>query len=186
MTVQQGITLGQRSPTPMRIAAWVVPVALLGYAGCRWLDGRDGSHGPGLWWDIGHVGFLVCWIAFAVLTVMMAQSLRRGVYWLAAAAGLAGVGAFGWVTLTDLFPSLGELPDPLRAAGPLLFLLGITVLLGATAHRNRLRGWGLYPALAVVAVAAVAVDLAYLPITALLFIPALAPCRSEQPRVMSR
>lgn len=167
----------------MRMASWVVPVALLVYAICRWLDGRNGSHGPGVWWSVGHVAFLMTWLAFAVLAVLMAVqlSVTYAAYWAIAGACLIGIAAFAWVTVTDLFPDVAELPDPLRALGPLLFLIGFCVLLGATARRDEHRRWVLYPVLTVAAVVAVAVNLSLLLVTAALFVPALAPCRRSLP-----
>jgi hypothetical protein len=164
-----------------RTASWTVPAALLAYAGCRWLDGRDGSHGPGFWWDLGHVAFLNSWLAFAALAVAMAlrpSRLRPGVARALAVATVAGTAAFGWVTLTDLFQTWPELPDPLRAIGPLLFLAGLATLLGATAQAQHQRNWLLYPALALAAVVCVSATLALLPLTAVLFVPALAPTRT--------
>lgn len=165
----------------MRAASLMVPVALLLYAGCRWLDGRDGSHGPGLWWNLGHAAFLVTWLSFALLAVLMTRQLRGGevLYPAVAAACLEGIAAFVWVTVTDIFQNLTELPDPLRNVGPLLFLIGFCVLLGGTARQQHNHPWLLYPALTFAAIVAVAASLALLPVTALLFLAALAPCRSK-------
>ncbi|WP_377322958.1 hypothetical protein ACFJIY_26185 [Pimelobacter simplex] len=169
----------------MRGAGATVPVALLVYAGCRWLDGRDGVHGPGLWWNLGHVGFLVSWIAFAAVAVGMAARLRgtpRAALWGtgAATATVAGIAAFTWVTLTDLFPAWPELASPLRAIGPLLFLAGLVVLLGLTARSQHRRGWYAFPLLALAATVIVSADLDLLPVSAVLFGAALAPTLVRQ------
>ncbi|XBB66247.1 hypothetical protein ABFU82_19335 [Nocardioides sp. WV_118_6] len=156
----------------------VVPAALLVYAGCRWLDGRDGNHGPGLWWTIGHLAFLVAWVGFAALTVAMVRSLRAtgAAAPVAGAATLAGIGAFAWVTLTDLAPSWPDLPDPLRAVGPLLFLVGLMSLLALTARRRDSHWWPVFPLLALAATAVVSANLDLLSVAALLFGAALLPC----------
>lgn len=166
-----------------RAASWIVPAALLLYAGCRWLDGRDGHRGPSFWWDTGHAAFLVSWLAFAVLTIGLAAPLRSASMVGAVAAGAAtmvGIAAFTWVTLTDIFPSWPELPGTLRTAGPILFLAGLATLLGATARRQGNRRWFVFPLLTLLAVLAVSVNLALLPVTAALFVVALAPSRVEQ------
>ena len=164
------------------LAATVVPVALLVYAACRWLDGRDHHHGPGLWWTIGHLAFLASWVAFATLTASLASGLRarrvvaRGI----GAATLAGIGAFTWVTLTDLFPSWPDLPDVLRLLGPLLFLVGLMVLLGVTARPRHPHWWPAFPLLLLTATLVVSANLDLLPVSAVLFGAALVPCRRRR------
>lgn len=159
-----------------RVAGTTVPVALLLYAACRWLDGRDHHHGPGLWWDLGHAAFLMSWLGFAVLAVVMARTSRpaapaRG----AGLATLAGIAAFAWVTLTDLFPGLPDLPDPLRPVGPLLFLGGLVTLLAVTARAQQHRRWWVFPLLALAATLTVSANLDLLPVAAVLFGAALLP-----------
>ncbi|TNC47364.1 hypothetical protein [Mumia zhuanghuii] len=163
-----------------KLTATVVPVALLVYAACRWLDGRDHHHGPGLWWTVGHLAFLASWVAFAALTVGMVTALRRTprvVAWGTGAATLAGIGAFTWVTLTDLFPSWPDLPEVLRMVGPLLFLVGLMALLGMTARSQQMRWWPVFPLLALAATVVVSANLDLLPVSAVLFGAALVPCR---------
>lgn len=41
----------------IRTAATASPLLLLVYGVSRFVDGRDGSHGPGLAWNLGHVAF---------------------------------------------------------------------------------------------------------------------------------
>jgi hypothetical protein len=166
-----------------RIASWFVPAGLVSYAGCRWLDGRDGHRGLSFWWDIGHGTFLLCWLAFAVLTIGMAGQLRSGIATVAArvvaAATMTGIVAFAWVTVTDILPSWPEVPGPLRAAGPPLFLAGFAILIGITARGQGNRRWFVFPVLTFLAVLAVSVSLALLPVTAVLFVVALDPCRGK-------
>ncbi|GAA4083871.1 hypothetical protein ACFFOS_15885 [Nocardioides kongjuensis] len=160
-----------------RVAGAAVPAALLVYAGSRWLDGRDLQHGPGLWWNLGHSAFLVSWVAFAVLAVATATApvrprrVARG----AGVATLAGIGAFTWVSLADLFPGWPELPDPLRVTGPLLFLGGLVVLLAVTARARGRGPWLAFPLLALAAAVVVSADLDLLAVSAVLFGVALVP-----------
>ena len=115
-------------------ASLLSPALLLGYAGARWVDGLDGSDGPGVAWDAGHWAFLVAMLGFGVVMLAL-RGLLAEVGWprLAAATtaiGLVGVGLFAWVILGDLFPSFDErfeLPDPLMALGPLLLMTGLLV-----------------------------------------------------------
>lgn len=159
-----------------RVAGTTVPVALLLYAGCRWLDGRDHHHAPGLWWNLGHAAFLASWVGFAILALAMAGSSRPSVRARGAGlATLAGIGAFTWVTLTDLFPGLPDLPDPLRLVGPLLFLGGLVTLLAVTARAQQHRRWWAFPLLALAATLTVSANLDLLPVAAVLFGAALLP-----------
>jgi hypothetical protein len=120
-----------------RLSAWARiagPGLLLVYAVCRWFDGLDGSHGPGWAWNLGHLTFLVSFVCFEIVLLSLNLSIaRRGgtmriVAVVAGVLGTVGVGLFLWVIVGDLLPSFVDafdLPDPVMAAGPLLFLLGL-------------------------------------------------------------
>lgn len=165
---------------PMTLVTLAVPATLLVYAAARILDGRDGSHGPGFWWNVGHLAFLGTWFCFAILVgylVRTSSPVRPGLRLLAIPA-LAGAAAFSWVVLGDLGLGLPDLPDPLRTIGPLAFLIGFVPLVGATARARQVSPWWCYPVLIAAALLLVSADLDLLPLTALLLVPALRPFRA--------
>ncbi len=166
--------------------AVAAPLLLLAYGLLRLLDGLDGSHGPGLAWNLGHLAFLAAVVAFGVLVVglrrMAPTATRRDRLGATAATttALAGLAAFCWVILGDLLPTwkaAAPLPDPLYAAGPLCFLLGLLVLLVqlAVVAPRRLSAWS--PLLVLAGFAPIVVDLNLLPVGALLLLAGLAPIR---------
>ncbi|MFD1827610.1 MULTISPECIES: hypothetical protein [Mumia] len=124
------------STPALRVAAIAAPVLLFLYGVLRLIDGADGDHGPGLAWDVGHLLFLASFAFFGVLVVALRGEVTRlggsrVVANAAATAGLLGVACFAWVIVGDLLPSFKDaapLPDPLQAAGPLLFPLGLITL----------------------------------------------------------
>jgi hypothetical protein len=93
-------------------------------------------------------------------------------------AGLVGVAAFCWVIVGDLFTSFGEalpLPDSVYVAGPLMFQVGLLVLLVQQVFISP-RGlpyWS--PLLVFVGFVPIAVNLDLLPLGALLILAGLAP-----------
>lgn len=122
-------TAGGRARTGRDYATGAVTVAgpllLLSYGVLRWIDGRDGSHGPGQAWDLGHTAFLLAILAFAALGVLLRPRSALGT--VAAAAVVLGAAAFVWVILGDLSAGIDEavkVPDPLFTLGPLLLQLG--------------------------------------------------------------
>jgi hypothetical protein len=179
-------------PQPLlRISAVAAPTLLLLYGVLRLVDGLDGSHGPGLAWDLGHALFLAAFVFFGCLVVGLRGVARAGSRRTrvtadsAAILGGVGVCCFLWVILGDLFPRMAEstsLPDPLYVAGPVLFQLGATVLLVqlAAARPRRLPVWS--PALVFVGFVLIAVDLDLLPVGALLILFGLAPL-ARRPRI---
>jgi len=50
-----------------RVCVFGAPACLLGYGVLRLMDGIDGSHRPGLAWNLGHVSFLAAFVLFGVL-----------------------------------------------------------------------------------------------------------------------
>ncbi|GAB3967414.1 hypothetical protein V1634_11385 [Plantactinospora veratri] len=168
----------------LRVSAVAAPVLLLLYGLLRLVDGLDGDHGPGLAWDIGHTMFFVAFLLLGVVTVSLrgmvpaTSPVRRIVTGTATVAGLVGVAAFLWVILGDLSEPIREqapLPDPLYAAGPLLFQLGVLTLLVqlATLRPRRLPVWS--PVLVFLGFVPIAVNLDLLPLGALLILAGLAP-----------
>lgn len=162
-----------------RVAAFVVPLLLLGYGAARHVDGLDGSHGPGPAWTIGHLAFLAAVLGLGVLAVRLGREGRRGP-WPALADGgllaaLIGVGLFCWVILTDLSERLDDvasLPDALTTVGPLAFGGGLVTLLALQAG-HWVPWWS--PFAVVGAFAALGADLDLLVPAGLLFALALWP-----------
>jgi hypothetical protein len=157
----------------VKILAIGGPLFLLAYGVLRLVDGRDGSHGDGWAWNVGHVFFLIAFLMFAALAWRL-----RAVSVIAAAAALAGSAAFVWVIFGDLFDDLPGLPDPLMIAGPLLFQLGVLALLTVLAVRRLVPAWS--PVLVLVGFVLFMVDLDLLPLGALLLLAGLAPLAAQR------
>ena len=172
-----------------RLAAVLAPILLFFYGVLRLVDGRDGDHGPGLAWNVGHILFFAAFMLFAVLTLGLrrlvadgATPARRAVASAATAVALFGVACFLWVIAGDLFDTVPDLPDAVQLVGPLTFQLGTLVLMGQLVAVRRLRVWS--PVLLIVGFVLIAVDLDLLPVAALFILGALAPlARPAQPAV---
>lgn len=178
----------RRPPAWLRLPAAAAPVLLLLYGVLRLVDGRDGDHGPGLAWNLGHTLFLVAFVLFGVLIAGLrawapaSSSGTRTVSTGAAAAGLVGACGFLWVILGDLFTGLDEaapLPDPLYALCPVLFQLGLLVLLVLAVRAGLLPVWT--PVLVLIGFTAIAVDLDLLPLGAVLILAGLMPLVRSRP-----
>ncbi|PGH43278.1 hypothetical protein COO58_01615 [Micromonospora sp. WMMA1996] len=170
---------------------WLRPTAvaaaslLLGYGLLRLLDRLDGHSDKGAWaWNTGHSLFLLGVLCFAALIVGLHGLLRsrstrlRTLDDAAALAGLVGAAAFVWVILGDLFPRFAaavDTPDPVLLGGPLLFEVGLLVLLYRAAATRLLPVWA--PVLVLVGFLAIAVNLDLLPVGAALVLVGLAPLR---------
>lgn len=172
-------------PTPrsLRIAAIAAPTLLFLYGVLRVIDGIDGSHGPGLAWDVGQLLFLGSFAFFGVLLVALRRSVgprgRAGrlVADLALTAGLFGAGCFAWVIVGDLLPSFDDaapLPDLLQMVGPLAFQLGLITLLVLLVRSPR-RLPVLTPLLALAGFLLLGYELDLLPVGAALVFAGLAP-----------
>ncbi|MFC5665468.1 hypothetical protein ACFP3U_21135 [Kitasatospora misakiensis] len=179
------------------VAVVAAPVLLALYGGIRLLDG---SRDPGPGWLIGHSLMLLGLLLFAPLLVALerAPGPRR-----TAAARVAGRAVLG-AALTGLAASLGQVAidlyvgavavdkadqnrmfeaiqsrpgvEPLfYSAVPLLFHLGLLVLLvAASVGAGRvLRWWS--PVLVVAATVLTAADLAFIPLASVGYLVALAP-----------
>jgi hypothetical protein len=123
-------------------------------------------------------------VLFAALAVGLARRAvtgRRPAAVLAAVAVL-GVGCFVWVIIGDLWASFPDLPDPLRVAGPLLFVLGMVVLLSLQVAAGRMPVWS--PVLFFAGYAAISVDLDLLPLAAVLILGSLVPLHRPLPRAI--
>jgi hypothetical protein len=164
---------------PLSIAA---PLFLLAYGVLRWVDGRNGQRKDGLAWDAGHVAFLVSMVLFAVLAVVLAgrapgaNTTGRRLAAASAVGAVLGAGCFIWVIIGDLserFSDRWPLPGPLEIAGPLLFVLGMLVLLGQQVAAGRAPLWS--PIAFFVGYLAISVSLDLLPFAALLILASTAP-----------
>ncbi|MEU1471551.1 hypothetical protein ABZ434_25440 [Streptomyces sp. NPDC005761] len=167
-----------------RLFALLVPVFMLLYGVFRLIDGRDGDHGPGLAWNIGHTFFFAAFLLLGALVVELRALIpadtarRRAAAGVAMVAGVFGAACFLWVIVGDLFPRFDDaapLPEPLELAGPLAFQLGLLTLLVmlVTARPRRLPVWS--PVLVLVAFVLIAVNLDLLPVAALALMAGLAP-----------
>jgi hypothetical protein len=155
----------------------------------RLIDGRDGDHGPGLAWNVGHTLFFVAFSLLALLTLGLrrlvadsASPARRAIATAATAVALFGVACFLWVIAGDLFNAVPDLPDAVQLLGPLTFQLGTLVLMGQLVAVRRLPIWS--PALLLAGFVLIAVNLNLLPLAALIILGALAPlARPARPAV---
>ena len=167
-----------------RLAALAAPLFLLAYGVFRYVDGRDGEHGPGVAWNIGHASFLAAFLCFAVVIVGMRRAVRSPSIRRATATttvtvlGLVGVAAFIRVILGDLFPDADDvlpLPGLLHDVGPLLFLMGlIGLMIDVAIHEpHRIPVWA--PLAVVGGFVAIAANLDLLPVAAGLFLVGFLP-----------
>ncbi|SDT48108.1 hypothetical protein [Actinoplanes derwentensis] len=176
----------------VRHAAVDAPVLLLVYGLIRLFDGLNGSPSPGsLVWNVGHLAFFVGMVLFGLLSVTVRELVPPGtrpVATVAAASTIAGVACFLWMITGDLAPALHEispLPAVLATAGPLLFALGLLTALGLLVAARQVPTWS--PLLFGAGVAAVIIDLSFLPFAALIVLAALAPlARPHLPAAHSR
>lgn len=60
----------------LRTVPLAAPALLLIYAAARYVDGRDGDHGPKASWNVGHLAFLGAFLGFGLLTVGLRRHLR--------------------------------------------------------------------------------------------------------------
>lgn len=168
-----------------RPLALLISALLLTYAAARWVDGRDGFHGPGVAWNVGHVAFLGAFVGFGVLTFLLwRSSAHHRLATFAATASSLGVLLFCWVILTDLFASLdrrASLPDLVMAVGPVIFIAGFVALLAIHCRQAGVSPWWLPPMLALIALALVGANLDLLPATAVLMSLALWNVHLPQP-----
>ncbi|MEV0155972.1 hypothetical protein AB0H57_19825 [Micromonospora sp. NPDC050686] len=164
------------------------PLLLLGYGLLRLLDGVDGHRDKGGWaWNVGHVLFLLGILVFAVLLVELRSVLRgraprrRRLADVATVAGLVGAVAFVWVIVGDLFPRFAdavETPDVVLLGGPLLFELGLLVLLGLAVPVRLAPVWA--PLLVLAGFTAIGIELDLLPVGAALVLAGLLPLARER------
>ena len=176
----------------IRLSYLAAPLFLLAYGAARLIDGRDGVHGPGPAWTIGHLLFLAGLLAYAVVLVGLYRiavgrggtaRILAGATLVAAYVGLAG---FVQTVLIDLWVGLNaadragmsQLYDQhdglpiLTTLGP-LFQVGLLILLVRIVLVRRGPWWS--PVALLLGNVALTVNLDLLPVGALLFLAALAP-----------
>lgn len=158
----------------------------------------DSEHGPGFAWSLGHLCFLASVLCFIPIVLEMRRMAVRGRG--PAARGLAGAGAVTGVlgvvavvaqAVIDLFVGfLSEDHEAMRelfqrvkshagvepavyTVGPLLFYVGLLLLMAQLAALRRIAAWR--PAVVVAGIVVTGVSLDLLPLAGLLFLLAFAP-----------
>lgn len=170
------------------MARWLIalaPLLLLAYSLLRLRDGLDGGRGSGWLWTTGHLLFLgsiVCFALLAVLTPRLLLRVGRPLFntlrVLATVPVLAGAAAFAWVILGDISPAFREavrVPVLVTALGPPLLVVGLVLMFGQLARACLGRRWPWTPALVLVGLILISVDLDILPIGAFILLLAVVP-----------
>jgi hypothetical protein len=179
-SVDQRRPMGQSRPVrqhsaTVRHVALNAPLLLLAYGLLHLIDGLDGSYGPGLAQNLSYLAFLAAMVLFGLLAAavrpLVAPSART-VAAVAATVTLAGTACFLWAIAGDL---TGAFPDatPVRIAGLLFLALGMLTLLGLLVAARQTPAWS--PLLFGAGIAAIIIDVGYLPLGALIVLAALAP-----------
>lgn len=192
-----------------RIAFHLAPALMLAYGVVRLIDGRDGQHGPGPAWTVGHVLFLGSLLLYGGVIAGLYGRVRAasggtasrvvaGVTTVVAALGLA---TFVRVAVIDIVVGLraadpaeksmladryadvpAVLPQAVYEIGPVFFMLGLLALLVqfAVTAPGRKAVAALSPVLVTLGFVAITLDLNLLPAGAALIWLALVPCTRVQ------
>lgn len=192
-----------------RIAFHLAPALMLAYGVVRLIDGRDGQHGPGPAWTVGHVLFLGSLLLYGGVIAGLYGRVRAaaggtasrvvaGVTTVVAALGLA---TFVRVAVIDIVVGLraadpaeksmladryadvpAVLPQAVYEIGPVFFMLGLLALLVqfAITAPGRKAVAALSPVLVTLGFVAITLDLNLLPVGAALIWLALVPCTRVQ------
>ncbi|MEU9844354.1 hypothetical protein AB0C69_34650 [Actinomadura sp. NPDC048032] len=191
-----------------RIAFHLAPALMLAYGAVRLIDGRDGQHGPGPAWTVGHLLFLGSLLLYGAVIAGLwrrmpvaeggrARRVTAGALTAMAAVGLV---TFVRVAIIDIVVGLraadsaeksalsdryadvpAVLPQAFYEIGPVLFMLGLTALLVQHAVVGpRRASVAASPVLVVLAFVVITVDLDLLPAGAALIWLALFPHTREQ------
>ncbi|MBO2453488.1 hypothetical protein J4573_40795 [Actinomadura barringtoniae] len=176
------------------------PALMLTYGVIRLIDGRDGTYGPGLAWTVGHVLFLGALVLYGLVTAGLWRQMpaggtaRRTTAGIAAGLSALGLVAFIRVAIIDIVVGLkaadhaekstlahkyADVPNVLPSAvydtAPMLFMLGLTVLLVQHAVIARRATVALSPVAGLLGFAVIAVNLNLLPLGAALIWLSLLP-----------
>ncbi|MGI5165871.1 hypothetical protein ACQEU3_16070 [Spirillospora sp. CA-253888] len=192
-----------------RLTFHLAPALMLAYGAVRLIDGRDGQHGPGPAWTVGHLLFLGSLLLYGGVIAGL-----HGHIWATAggaarrvAAGVtAAVAAFGLVTfirvaIIDIYVGLeaespaeksaladryadvpAVLPQAVYEIGPVFFMLGLVALLVqfAAVAPGRRAVAALSPVLVLFGFVGITVELDLLPVGAALIWGALVLVTREQ------
>ncbi|NUP34214.1 MAG: hypothetical protein HOU01_21260 [Streptomycetaceae bacterium] len=191
-----------------RTAFHLAPALMAVYGVVRLVDGRDGQHGPGPAWTIGHLFFLGSLLVYGAVIAGLrrrivaaegggrARRITAGV--LTAVAGI-GLAAFVRVAVLDIVVGLkaadaaeksalsdryadvpAVLPQPFYEIGPVLFMAGLLALLVQYAVAGPRRGAraALAPVLVLLGFVGITADMDLLPVGAALIWFALASASS--------
>lgn len=194
-----------------RIAFHLAPALMLGYGVVRLIDGRDGQHGPGPAWTVGHLLFLGSLLLYGGVIAGVHDRLRAtagGAARRVATGVMTAVAAFGLVTfvrvaiidivvglqaadpaeksmLADRYADVpAVLPQAVYEIGPVFFMLGLVALLVqfAVVTPGRRAVAALGPVLVAAGFVAITADLDLLPAGAAVIWLALAPfTRAQSP-----
>ncbi|MEV5739234.1 hypothetical protein AB0L30_04175 [Microbispora rosea] len=184
----------------------VAPVLVGAYGVARIADGFDGSRGPGLAWTLGHLCFLAALVLFVQIFGRLRTMAGGGVTATAGyAAGLAGALALAAQFTIDIVvgflsadhDAMGPRFDAVKAIPgvepvvytvvPLLFYVGMVVLVARLAAGRRVPWWSAVLVLAQAVLPLVSKDL--IPLGAALLLLAFVPLlrlRPVEPAVLAR
>ncbi|WP_242882754.1 hypothetical protein [Actinomadura litoris] len=192
-----------------RIAFHLAPALMLAYGVVRLIDGRDGQHGPGPAWTVGHLLFFGSLVLYGGVIAGLYGRIRAtggGTARRVATGVMTAVAGFGLVTfvrvtivdlvvgvraadaaeksmLADRYADVpAVLPQAVYEIGPVLFMLGLVALLVQYAVRapGGRAVTALSPVLVVLSFVAITLDLDLLPAGAALIWIALAICTRDR------
>lgn len=199
---------------PIRSDGWLTrwayvaaPALLVAYGVARWIDGVDGSYGPGPAWIIGHACFLAGLVMFGVVLVGLRRHAAqiRIIATGAVVVGTVGLLAFTRGILIDLivgahaltradmdrlYPGYNRWPgglptmlaDFLDNTGPALFIVGLLAMtIQLATVRPRLLAWW-SPVLVASGFALISADLDLLPAGGVALLLAFVPLTRRSPR----
>lgn len=147
-----------------KMAFLAAPGFLFAYGVCYLLDGLQGFHGPGLYWTVGHVFFVLAFIAFIIAAWELGGRAGDGAMGrfaagaafltITGAAVFVRVGGIDLVTgilapnhgaMAPISAQLNEWPDAALLywwrLGPLVFQAGLMSLLVIMVFVGRLPWW---------------------------------------------